>query len=119
VGSGNDPDVDLDGVVGADRADLTFLEDAEQGDLRFLSTCHRPGAQPCGARYHHGGGARPPVRDCVASRDAGQRRGVSGGVAGQGASWILLQSSAIACCDHASVTSANCVTIITENRTAS
>jgi len=36
VGSGNDSDVDFDGVVGADRAAFTFLEDAEQGDLRFL-----------------------------------------------------------------------------------
>ena len=36
MGSGNDPDVDLDGGVGSDRADFAFLEDAEQGDLRFL-----------------------------------------------------------------------------------
>src|SRR5262249_13523023 len=36
VGSGNDPDVDLDGVARADRPDFTFLEDAQQGDLRFL-----------------------------------------------------------------------------------
>ena len=36
VGSGDDPDVDLDGGARADRANFAFLEDAEQGDLRFL-----------------------------------------------------------------------------------